>query len=876
MAGWLNEADVLAQLRSIGLIIEGPLELAKSDGRSIRCKVEGYDNEKRGWYRLSEWVTREGVMLVGTYGIFTGADSGTRKIELSKRCEACSHEMGLKEKACPKCGHEVFHRREMSDEEMAAMKARLAEQKKRAEAERKAEIARASRWASAVWRASVECTPADHDYFGRKHLDRTAGARIYPGNDAMQATDLDGAEKDDWKYLGSFKGALVIPMCDASGNVFGVQFILSREHHKDRIQRTGRDKDFWPSGMQKEGRFFMIGTPGPVALVAEGYATGISLHMASNLPVAVAFDAGNLGPALKHLRARYKRTKWLIGADDDWLQKCHACGQYTTVGTDLCQHCGQPHRKANAGKAKAAEAALAMEGVQYVLPRFSAPRPTERKGPTDFNDLHSIESLNTVRTQIEDRLAELGWLDRAAVAPPSAAGVPPGGAGEAGGKRREAVSTMPIDDLVQRFIYVDDETGDFAFDTWTKQVVRLSKVIKLLPARVRFDDVKDHPIWKSRAVYIDQIGFDPGGEDANILCNRWNGWPTTPRQGRCDLQLDLLRYLTSNEPTSADVFHWILCWMAYPLQHPGAKLKSAIVIHGPQGTGKSMVFEAYGRIYGEYAMILNQGAIEDKFNADWSERKLFILADEIVARAEMHHLKNQLKNFITGDWVRVNPKNVAAHRERNHMNILFISNEDQPVVLENDDRRHLVIWTPPKLPPETYAAVMAEIEDGGVAALHHYLLKYDVGDFKPWTLPPMTQAKRELIAIGADSIERFLSDWQNGDIDGVPFCPCGSSDLYSLYLRWCRENGEKFPRTSAQFMGRLSKREGWFKGHKNRLLDLNHEGTVRQRVVVPSEKALTDAAKHGHDWRKRPDKTETQWISEGYFEFRNAMEKPAS
>ncbi len=875
---YINESDARLQLESIGLLLPAvQLELAVG-GKSRRCKVSGMDSEKRGWYRLSEWVADEGVFLVGTYGIFEGDDPGVRKIELSKRCADCGHEMPLKAKECPACKSKQFKSRELTPEQKAAHKARYEADKKAEVARRNGEIKKAAQWASAVWRASVECTPDQHDYFARKHLDRTGGARIYPGNDGVM---LEGATPDDYKYLGTFVGAMVLPMCDVDGNVYGVQFILSRQIHKERIARTGRDKDFWPAGMSAEGKMFVVGgTPHDVALIAEGYATGISLHMATGMPVVIAYNAGGLLPVAQALRKRYKRCKFMIGADDDWLQKCKACGTYTPVASATCAHCGEPHGKMNAGLARASEAALAVDGVAFVHPVFSDERPADKKGPTDFNDLHVIESLNTVRMQIE------AAIERAEFKPAAPAlvarGESNGGAGDGDNNsaetitRRGAVSTMRLDDLVDRFIYVDDDTGDFAFDTWTKQVVKLSKVIKLLPARIRFDDVKDHPLWKSRAVYIDQIGFDPAGEDKNVLCNRWTGWSTKPKAGECERQLELLRYLCSNEPTGAEIFHHILCWMAYPLQNLGAKLKSAIVIHGPQGTGKSMVFESYARIFGDYAMILNQGAIEDKFNADWSERKLFILADEIVARAEMHHLKNQLKNFITGDWVRVNPKNVAAHRERNHMNILFNSNEDQPVVLENDDRRHLVIWTPPKLPADFYVEVAEEIETGGVAALHHYLLNYDVGSFRPWTLPPMTQAKRDLIAIGADSIERFMGEWQGGDIDGIPFCPCGTGDLYRLYLRWCRENGEKFPRTSAQFVGRIAKREGWVKAHKDRFVSLVETGTVRQRMIIPPESALVDGLAHGKDFRRKDHETITQWISNCYFDFRNAVDTGAN
>ena len=864
----INEDDCRAQLEAIGLMLPpGPLELAVG-GRARRCRVAGLDNEKRGWYRLSEWVTDEGVFLVGTYGIWHGDDPGMRKVELSKRCQSCGHEMPLKARECPRCGARSFRRRELSEEQRAALKARYEEDRRRALAEREAEIARAAEWAGAVWRASRDCSVEDYDYFARKHLDRTGGARIFPGNDGLR---LEGADPEVYRHLGQFAGALVLPLCDGAARVYGVQFVLSRERHMERIRKTGRDKEFWPPGMGADGKYWMIGgSPGTVGLIAEGYATAMSLHMATGLSVAVAYSAGQLLKTAQALRRDYKRTRWLICADDDWLQKCSACGSLTPVERPECEVCGAPHRKQNTGVERAREAALAVSDCHWVRPVFAAPRPRERKGLTDYNDLHVVEGLYTVQRQVEAAIEAAGWGGLASAQAPG--GEASKGSGDGG--RPAAVSFMTLDDLVDRFVFIDDSTGDFAFDHWTRDVVRMSKVIRLLPPKARVEDLKQHPVWRARAVYIDQIGFDPGGEDSNVVCNRWRGWSDLhrPPGASCELQLELLRYLCSGEPNSREVFHWMLCWMAYPLQHPGAKLKSAVVIHGPQGSGKSMVFESYARIYGEYGVVLNQGAIEDRFNADWVERKLFVLADEIVARSEMHHLKNLLKTLITGEWVRVNPKNVAAHRERNHMNIVFASNEAQPVVLENDDRRHLVIWTPPKLGPDFYAEVMAEIESGGVAALRDFLLAYDTGEFRPWTLPPMTHAKQDLIDVSSDSVDRFLREWQDLDIAGVPFCPCGSSDLYRLYLRWCRENGERFPRSSAQFLGRVGKLPGWSKAHKDRYESLHTSATVRQRMVIPPDSALVEAAKLGKDYRRRDGESMTQWLSRGFFDFRAAID----
>ena len=222
--------------------------------------------------------------------------------------------------------------------------------------------------------------------------------------------------------------------------------------------------------------------------------------------------------------------------------------------------------------------------------------------------------------------------------------------------------------------------------------------------------------------------------------------------------------------TAQVLFEWLIKWLAYPIQHPGAKMKTAVVVHGPQGTGKNLIFEVVMEIYGCYGRIIGQDAIEDKFN-DWASKKLFLIADEVVARSDLYHVKNKLKSFITGDWIRINPKNLMAYEERNHVNLVFLSNERMPVVLEEDDRRHAVIWTPEKLTADFYKTVAVEKENGGVAAFHDYLLQVDLGDFNEHTPPPMTTAKQDLIDLSKDTISRFYEDWREGLIGGFNIPP---------------------------------------------------------------------------------------------------------
>lgn len=92
-----------------------------------------------------------------------------------------------------------------------------------------------------------------------------------------------------------------------------------------------------------------------------------------------------------------------------------------------------------------------------------------------------------------------------------------------------------------------------------------------------------------------------------------------------------------------------------------------------------------------------------------SEPQAVPVADEVVARTEVYHLKNKLKALITGDRIRINPKNIQAYEEDNHANLVALSNEAMPVVLEEDDRRHAMIWTPEKLTEDFYKEVLADI-----------------------------------------------------------------------------------------------------------------------------------------------------------------------
>ena len=771
-----NYDDVLGQLQGAGLLVDG-IDI----GRLRRCKVDGGDREKRGWYHLHEIRLPSGEdLIVGSYGVWRGADNHATKVELRKK--------------------------ELSAEQRDSLRKRLAEDKRRAEQARKADAARAAERATKAWKGCTE--QGDCEYLHRKGV-RGHGVRYSP------------------------QGAIVIPMQDVAGNIHGLQIIRGRNPGQ-----AGKrlDKEFWPAGLVKKGHFHQIGMAAGAAvlLVAEGYATAATLYEATGLPVAVAFDAGNLGPVAAALHKRHKTARILICADDDSFSA------------------------GNPGITCASAAAMEVGGA-YVAPTFAdtaarqAAFDTKGTKLTDFNDLHAAEGLHVVRAQIEARLLALGWRLQGH----ARASTPTGEGGCATGP----VAMAPIeslDDLLERYVLIYGQ-GGVVFDRQMHCMVALSDMRDACMTRELHRTWAEHPLRQIQPVQA--VGFDPAGTDPNITCNLWAGWPTTPKAGTCEKLIDLLGYMCGSE--SSALFDFVLCWLAYPIQHPGAKMKTTLVVHGPQGTGKNMFFDAYMQIFGQYGRMVDQSAIEDKFN-DWASRKLHVQFDEVVARSEAYHIKNKLKSFITGQWIRINPKNMAAYEERNHVNAVFLSNEAMPVVLEEDDRRHAVIWTPAKLDRDFYAAVQYEIDNGGIAALHDYLLHINLGHFSESTMPPMTEAKRELIELSMDSPSRFVLAFERGDVVGFPakgqpalLMPALSSDLYDLYCAWCSRVGLK-ALNQPRFANALMRKHGATTQRKRYTASVGTKGPAAV-TYLPGGAEMP------------PGESETGWLGERIDVFRGAL-----
>ena len=287
-----------------------PPDMVIADGKLHRFPTNGRGGDDAGWY-----VLYGDDLPAGAYGDWRTGVSET--------------------------WHADAGRRRTSAEE-AAHRARLEEIRRTREAEEVRQRAEAREHAATIWNAATPATD-DHPYLTRKQV-RAHGLRVHAD------------------------GRLIVPMRD-NGELNSLQFI------------EGNGDKLFLAGGRVKGCYHTIGTldgaaalcDGAAALcVVEGYATGAAIHAATDYPVAVAFNAGNLAAVVKAIRARHPELRLILCADDD-------------IGTN-----------GNPGLTKATEAARTVGGL-LAVPDFGTDRPAKA---TDFNDLMQHRGVEAVAEAI--------------------------------------------------------------------------------------------------------------------------------------------------------------------------------------------------------------------------------------------------------------------------------------------------------------------------------------------------------------------------------------------------------------------------------------------------------------------------------------------
>lgn len=261
------------------------------------------------------------------------------------------------------------------------------------------------------------------------------------------------------------------------------------------------------------------------------------------------------------------------------------------------------------------------------------------------------------------------------------------------------------------------------------------------------------------------LAFEPGQPTFTSKgeVNLWQGWGAEARPGPTGPWDELLDHLFDGQ---LEARSWFEDWCAYPLQHPGAKMYSAVVFYSlHQGVGKTLVGETLGRIYGDACARPTPEDLAGVFNP-WAACRLFALGDEVTG-SDKRRDADRFKNLVTREIVTVNVKYQPQYTLKDRLNYFFTTNHPDAFLLERGDRRFFVheIRSEPR-EQAFYDTYDAWLRDGGHAHLFDLLLKRKLSGFNPRAKPPETEAKRDMTELSLSDLDGFVEQLRT-DPDGA-------------------------------------------------------------------------------------------------------------
>lgn len=263
--------------------------------------------------------------------------------------------------------------------------------------------------------------------------------------------------------------------------------------------------------------------------------------------------------------------------------------------------------------------------------------------------------------------------------------------------------------------------------------------------------------WPNRRE-LRNIVFRPGEdkvtEDNNY--NMWHGMGYAPKRGSVKPFLELRDNVFEKMPK--DVVRWFMQWLAFPIQNPGTKLNTAVIVWGSQGTGKTFLGRIIKTLYGEHGRWITQGSMTSGFNP-WAAQAQFVLADEVIFHGDRRE-SNMLKNVITKTEITINEKFQPAYTVDDYANYYFTSNYSDAITIDKDDRRFLVVEAGEKRPQKFYDGVQSWLNrPGSYEAILYYLMHNVRTDyFRPAGAAPQTASREDMIHEGMSSLDQVIDE----------------------------------------------------------------------------------------------------------------------
>jgi hypothetical protein len=275
---------------------------------------------------------------------------------------------------------------------------------------------------------------------------------------------------------------------------------------------------------------------------------------------------------------------------------------------------------------------------------------------------------------------------------------------------------------------------------------------KQVLVRRRTMSIADYWLSHEQRRQYEGVEFAPeGGRPAYY--NLWRGFSVTPRAGDCSR---FLAHLKDNVARgNQDHYHWIVGWFAQMVQQPTLKPGTALCFRGKQGVGKTKIGEVIGSLFGDhYQLVADPRYIVGQFNSHMASL-ILLHADEAFWAGDKK-AEGKLKDLVTGYTHMLEFKKIDPIRVNNYIRLLATSNQEWVVPGGFGERRFAIFDVGENQMKNSayFAAIDAEMKNGGREALLHYLLTFDISRVNLREIPKTAALFEQIVESGSFALSR--------------------------------------------------------------------------------------------------------------------------
>ena len=292
--------------------------------------------------------------------------------------------------------------------------------------------------------------------------------------------------------------------------------------------------------------------------------------------------------------------------------------------------------------------------------------------------------------------------------------------------------------------------------------------------------------------------------------NLWRDWDIKNWDGEYYEDLKAVEFMRNHIRVlcryNEEVASSIELWISHLLKYPKSKSFVPIFI-GKQGTGKDMMIGWITAMIGNKKVFESTNPEQDiwgTFNP--MMKNCFLIHLSEFSRKNTQDYSGKIKSISTSGTILINEKNKGQYTIESFHRFLGASNKAEPIPIECDNRRYLIIHTSPDKIGDTEYFVEGhnyQKDKNAIKSMYNYFMSLNPPENFKYHMIKETEYMEFLKDISRPQEECWLEYFVNNNKKVEKIDKFKTLDLYGEYRSWCDETKQSYKMDQRKFLIQL-------------------------------------------------------------------------